>query len=323
MTEAKKSLFDGSSDWEARAFEVIADPSVEYDGKRQEMLIKRAFTYSGSLPKSLKPSEGDSATFTNKLLTFNLEDIASKRDDDIYTRRMAEVAFTLDGLYGVAYPELGRIYRDSIRTISRDGPYAVWRSMLGAVVKVARDKMEISLKEPETQDIENVETAASATANVVSMKNTAIKREYKSPAEPDYADIQDVVKYLYQAGILSPSHAAALMVTLGFQRPEGGISDELKNDMIRIRSDLRARIAAYQAHPYNIHQDKGLRVLESFIAQSSTKPDLQLSLPNPGVMVSVGIALVDIHRQGEVRGKQQSERPDKYDGMGAIIDFGE
>lgn len=327
MSEAKKSLFEGSTDWKARAREVVEDSTIEYDGKRVEQFIKRAFAYKGSFDKTLKPSKNDFGAFPDRVLTAGLEEVERHQDDEeFYTRRIAEIALITDGLYGVDYIELGRIYRDSLAAIRKEGSYMVWRSAIGRVVGSVREDFETSASSVEEAHRRDTEGMSKVVANVekkIGAKSGANKREYKSAVEPDYADIQDVIKYLYEAGIVSPSHAAALMVTLGFQRPEGEISNDLKQDMNRIRNDLRARITAYSTRKLTTFEHDGIRVLEGFIAQSTHNPNLQLLLADESRMIAVGSMLVNLHQQGEVRNKLLPERPDKYYGMGSIIKFDE
>ena len=149
------------------------------------------------------------------------------------------------------------------------------------------------------------------------------KPEYIAAIEPDYANLQDVIRYLYEAGNISSSHAKVLLVTLGYVRPEAGMTKELMNDVLRIRADLRSRIEACRKQkPTSIGQD-GLRIIEAFIRSSIDKPDLQLSLEDATAMTTVGKTMVKLHQLRDVRSSIPAERANKYDGMGTKINFEE
>lgn len=130
-------------------------------------------------------------------------------------------------------------------------------------------------------------------------KKKATTETYTEP-EPDYADLQDVIKYLFAVGTISPSRAAILLVALGYERPEGEMSDGLKKDMARIRGDLRNRITAYRAGRLSTFQKEGANVIEAFLTQSSSRPELTLMLEDDTTMVSVGSTLIDLHRIDDI-----------------------
>jgi len=315
MSEVKKSLFENRPDWEVRVAELLTDPSLDYDDKRLEMFIKRSFAYRGSLNKEYKPAEQNFSAFADAILTANIEDAEHYQVDK--NRRIAEIALIMDGLYGTDFSEMKKVYQDSLTLVAREGSYGVWRSSIGRAVSVVRDDLERS----EALQEEKIEQQSSNA--VVKLRKSSSKNEYKAPAQPDYSDPEDVVKYLFEAGIVSPSHAAALLVTLGFERPQGEISEKLKNDINRVRSDLSARIATYRTQKHLVFDLEGVRILEVFIEKSINNPNLQLVLDDKTRMVSVGSALVSLHQLNEVRTDRPPERSDKYDGTGTVIEFGE
>lgn len=145
------------------------------------------------------------------------------------------------------------------------------------------------------------------------------KAEYVAATEPDYTNIQDVIRYLYEIGNISPSHASALLVALGYLRPETGITNGLRNDVRRVKTNLQARIEMYQAKKPSDFEQSGLRIIEAFLARSMQNPDLQLSLREADAMMAVGYVMVKIHQQGDVRANVPRERANKYDGMGTSI----
>lgn len=310
MAETKKSLFEDSpsADWETRIFEVMNDPGIEYDEKRLDTFVKRAFVGRGSLDKTYRPSKKYFIDFSDAVVATSLERAAYHyEDEDVYKRQIAEIAFILDGLHGLEYPELGRTYRSSLTGVAREGAFTAWRGAIGRAVKEVRYDLEhpneIKAKEQDAiEETSKGETSASKKKEV-----------YVPLAEPDYSDPEDVVKYLFSVGIISPSHAKALLVTLGYQRPEGEISDSLKNDMQRIRNDLRARIAVYK-HGIML-EEAGTHILESFIAKSATNPNLKLILGDEDAMYAAGRALDAIHRIDNFRGGTPRISQDKYSDM--------
>jgi hypothetical protein len=240
MTETKKSLFEGSPDWESRIYDVLTDPNIEYDEKRLDEFVKRAFAHRGSLDKAHKPSKEYFGEFKDAVLATGLEHAAYHNNNEVgYKRQIAELALIIDGLYGLDYPELGHVYRDSLKSIPREGSFVVWRRAIGKVVSLVREDLE----HPNDHEVEAPAGISKSTTDAsVGPKSKTPKESYKALREPDYSDPEDVVKYLFSTGIISSSHAKALIVTLGYQRPEGEISESLKNDMERIRNELRARI---------------------------------------------------------------------------------
>lgn len=176
-----------------------------------------------------------------------------------------------------------------------------------------------SLKERFPSDVDTPIKIAQTSGHI----STKRRVEHSPAREPDYTDLEDVVKYLYEAGLVSPSHAAALLVTLGYFKPETGVPDKLKNDIRRIQNDLRARIAVYHTPRVNGFKEKGVRILESFITQSIENPNIKLIVDDSSSMIAVSDVLLDLHRLGDVRGTNAPERPNKYDGMGTIIPIDE
>jgi len=158
-------------------------------------------------------------------------------------------------------------------------------------------------------------------SKLTAVKTNSHKAEYTKAIEPDYADVQDVIKYLFEVGNISPGHATALLVTLGYVRPETGMTKELKNDVLRIRADLQSRIEVYRKQKPSRREQDGLRIIEAFIARSVDSPNLQLSLDDADAMKAVGETMTKLHQLRDVRPKAPSERANKYDGMGSLIPF--
>lgn len=302
-----------------------------YKVDRVDSFFRKA-AHAANIGKTLKPNfkEVNRFAYTDSIISFYFEMVDTEWPDKVpyeETGRasaerirlrelaLAKSAWCLDFLEGEELPALQQQIRDY------DAPELKDLLPNDVILSVAQDGAAFA-RQQLSEEPERKERAVSIVSEPAAPAD-APEPEVKYGQPPDLADPQDVVKYLFETGIVSPSHAAALLIAFGFERPAGEISERLANDIRRIKSDLRARIAAYRTGRTYIFEFEGIRAIEAFLAQSEIKPQLQLKLSDADAMTAVGSAIVALHLQGDVRKRAPTERPGKYDGMGAIIDFGE
>ena len=303
----------------------------EYKVDRVGAFFRKA-AHAANIGKALKPSfkEVNRFAYTDAIISFYFEMVDTEWPGGVLYEetghasaeriRLRELAFAkaawcLDFLEGEELPTLQQRIRDYDAPELKDLlPNDIILSVAQEGAAFARQQLsgELERKEPAVSMLSEPTAPADAS-----------EPEVKYGQSPDLADPQDVIKYLFEIGIVSPSHAAALLVAFGFERPAGEISERLENDIKRIKSDLRARIAAYRTGRTYIFEFEGIRVIEAFLALSEVKPQLQLKLPDADAMTAVGSAIVALHLQRDVRQGISTERPGKYSGTGTIIDFGE
>jgi len=137
------SQFDHGKGWknvDLQAREIVGADSV-YDSRRMDAYIKQACRPS-RLGADFKPWPQDRHTFINALLAKHLEVTDSMSSlEDGYRVRIAELAFIIDGLYGMEYVDLGRIYRPSVKHIAKEGAYIMWQRSAGNTTKHIKEEL--------------------------------------------------------------------------------------------------------------------------------------------------------------------------------------
>lgn len=274
---------------------------------------------------NLKTNEG-CFDVTRGLLTELADGIEDEdKNPEMYARGMARLAIVSRFLEGEEADSLQRDVTEIARSegLPQKLSYAREFVLSAAVDATRRLRERLVEPAPEPAAQSDGEKPSEELTKEPRKKKGVQKDSYRPARSPDYADLEDVIKYLYEAGVVSPSHAAILLVVFGYVQPKDGVSDRLRNDIMRARNDLRTRITTYQTRRHSTFEAEGIAALESFIAQSPVEGRMQLRLEDADKMIAVGSVLVSIHGQSEVRSTQQFDRPGKYDGMGTIINFDE
>ena len=144
--ESSGSQFNLDKGWknvDDQAREIVASDGT-YNSIRMDAFVKRACR-PACLGIDSKPMPQDRHTFINSLLAKHIE-VTDGLDTLDKTResRIAELAFIMDGLQGMEYSELGRLYRPSVKLVGKEGAYIMWQRVASNTAKLAKGDLEES-----------------------------------------------------------------------------------------------------------------------------------------------------------------------------------
>lgn len=272
------SLFESDDQWEAiesRTRDIIGAESVPYDPGRVGHFIDRA-CYSRNLGKDYRPLPQDNYTFINAILARHLEETDRLEETDERRRgRIAELAFLLDGLYGVDYPDLGRIYKSNLKLVAKDGSYTAWRGAIGRAAKLVAE----DIAHPSSSALDETLTPTlSRNSKVYETQASQLPKDplYLPEPLPELPLVHDLmlrdgVVELYHEGRASAVYAQGMMVLFEKAVPNvEGDSWSAKNKIIQTLQqtayDLQRRLR-YGPYPHRIEQ--GLESDEAFTLGAS------------------------------------------------------
>jgi hypothetical protein len=292
----------------------------EYEQMNREFDIKRvrAFNRRAILNRNLGTGHGfdlrrvdESIEFATSLLTI-YADVATTPE------QMALLDVAADELMGVpADSQDARIQELQVQGVvsrSEERYQTIVNDVAEQAARILRDEVY------RWRD----ESTAAVTQPNVERKKTQKSRQPERKAElPNMADPGAVIRYLFEAGVLTSGHSSALLLYFGLEEPVRGVSDDkLRMITSQAERDVRERVSLPDVW-YRYEARRGIHAIRSFVRQKREDRSLRLILKDESDMLSIGESIINMYTL-DLEGRSPAPSSEgKYANTGAHIPIDE